>query len=108
MSSSTPPSNQEPPPGLVLNLDHDLNRLAIREALQAVGQLERHCLNHSLSRDLVRGLCHRIGLRLSYFLLHSAPHALERRELALLHAHYRELSQALQRSQASDSTLSGR
>jgi len=103
-------SNSSQPQGsvleVVLNLDHDLNRMAVREALELLARLELLVSKGNLSRDLLRSLTHGIGLRLSYFLLHSEPHCPDSASLRALAAHHSSMCRALQASQAADSRLS--
>jgi len=100
LSNSNQDSHQ--PPHLVLNLDHDLNRLAIREALQLLEELRRLFRDSIPSRSPGATLCLQICLRLQYFLCNSEPHRASPADLRRLSEYQSQLSQALQRSLASD------
>jgi len=95
-------SDQEISPALVLEIDQQLSRTSIHESLILLQDLQRALPRSSQAHDL----CHKIGLRLTHFLLHSHCPDLERNQILSLHRyHAHNLAQALCRSQARDQDL---
>jgi len=87
-----------------LNLDHSLCRLAIREALQLLAELQKNSrVDPSTSLVLSQ-----VRLRLTYFLRHSDPHQLNQEDRrCLLQFGLTTLSSGLQRyNQSHDPLLS--
>jgi len=95
-------SDQETCQPLVLEIDQQLSRTCIHEALTLCLDLQRALPRSSPAQDL----CHKIGLRLTHFLLHSPCPDLERQQVLDLHRyHAHNLARALLRRQARDQDL---